>query len=121
MKNNVKKVFEDEILDKDLKVLYQFRNLTDESRAKIEEGYEFGKIGSEEVEVLEKLKDMYFKRGYEIGYRQKQAIEYKKAKEMIVEMVKNNIPFELAPPEVKLITNASSLYVIEQLKSKKSR
>lgn len=72
---------------------------TKEDEALLSEGYALGyaRVGNISTE---KLNNHFFRSGYERGLRTKAAEEYQAKINIVEEMVKNNIEFELAPEEI---------------------
>ena len=90
---------------------------TKEEREDNELGYEYG-INNKPIPDNYQNNDK-FKSGYDRGQRTRKIEEYKKKEKIVEQMVKENIPLENAPDDIKNNETLVSHYRIFQLKEQR--
>lgn len=91
---------------------------TTEDRIKFEEGFKFGINNIDNIEE-EKMNNIFFKRGYELGIRKYKVKEEKKIYEKIKKYVENDTKLDDCPSEIKENQIYRSKYLLETLKQRK--
>lgn len=92
--------------------------ITKEDFDMMEDGYQSAINGISKQIIAEKLKNPIFKSGYLRGIRVLEVKQYEQDKEIVRQMVLNNVEFDMAPLRIKNNDSLRSMYFIEDIKNK---